>query len=98
MSEYQYFEAHVYIANWGTVRLGLALPKGTNAPEAIQPYLRGGERYEDTLAVRDLGKRCVVWWERNEEGDWWETGGEGLIDERIGVREELMRSGYGRRY
>jgi hypothetical protein len=90
----KYYDAHFYIANWGTVRLGLAFPEGAIAPEAIQPYLRGGERYEDTLTVNEIGNRCIVWWERNEEAGWWETGGEGLIDELIGIREELLRGDY----
>ena len=90
----KYYDAHFYIANWGTVRLGLAFPKGTIAREAIQPYLRGGEQYEDTLTVKEIGNRCIVWWEHNEEegGSW--TEGEGLIDTLIGVREELLRGDY----
>jgi hypothetical protein len=90
----KHYDAHFYIANWGTVRLGLAFPKGAIAREAIQPYLRGRDRYENTLTVKEIGDRCIVWWERNEEGggDW--TEGEGLLDELIGVREELMRGDY----
>ena len=38
--------AHFYIANWGTVRLGLAFPEDCLKPETIDPYLHGGERYE----------------------------------------------------
>jgi hypothetical protein len=90
----KYYDAHFYIANWGTVRLGLAFPKGAIALETIQPYLRGGERYEDTLTVKEIGNRCTVWWERNEEGGWGWTEGEGLMDQLIGVREELMRGDY----
>ena len=90
----KHYDAHFYIANWGTVRLGLAFPKGAIAPEAIQPYLRKGKRYEDTLTVKEIGNRCMVWWERNEEGGWGWTEGEGLLDQLIGVREELMRGDY----
>jgi hypothetical protein len=90
----QHYDAHVYIANWGTVRLGLAFPKGVIPLEAIQPYLRGGERDEDTLTVKEIGNRCIIWWERNEEGGWWAAQGEGLVDELIGIREELMRGDY----
>ena len=88
----KYYDAHFYIANWGTVRLGLAFPKGVITPEALLPYLRGGEGYEETSTIKEIGNWCIVWWERNEEGGWWETGGEGLIDQLSGIREELMRS------
>jgi hypothetical protein len=90
----KYYDAHFYIANWGTVRLALAFPKGSITPEAIQSYLREGKRYEDTLTVKEIGNRCIVSWERNEEGGWGWTEGEGLIDLLIGVREELMRGDY----
>ena len=63
-------------------------------PEAIQPYLRDGERYEDTLTVKEVGHRCIVWWERNEEGGWGSTEGQGILDQLIAVREELTRGDY----
>jgi hypothetical protein len=81
----KYYDAHFYIANWGTVRLGLAFPKGAIAREAIQPYLRMGKRYENTLTVKEIGNRCIIWWERNEEGGGGWTEGEDVIDQLIGV-------------
>jgi len=48
----KYYDAHFYIANWGTVRLGLAFPKDAIAAETIQPYLRGGERVRGDLDVQ----------------------------------------------
>jgi hypothetical protein len=90
----KYYDAHFYIANWGTVCVGLAFPKSAITREAIQPYLHGGERHEDTLTVKEIDNRCIVWWERNEEGGWGWTEGEGTIDQLIGIREELMRGDY----
>jgi hypothetical protein len=90
----KYYDAHFYIANWGTVRLGLALPKGAIDPKAIQSCVRGRKRHEDTLTVKEIGNRCIVWWERNEEGGWGWTEGEGIIDQLIGIREELLRGDY----
>jgi hypothetical protein len=90
----KYYDAHFYIANWGTVRLGLAFASGSLALEAIEPYHRGGERYEDTLSVHKSDDRLIVWWERNEEGGWGSADGGGPLDTLIGIREELLRGDY----
>ena len=90
----KYYDAHFYIANWGTVRFAVALPEGFLDPKAIQPYLQGKDPYEETLSVTSSADRCVVWWEHNEEGGWGWTEGEGIISRLIGIREELMRGDY----
>lgn len=90
----KYYDAHFFITNWGTVRFALAFPEGYVNLEAIQPYLRGNDRYEETLSVKRRDGRCIVWWERNEEEGWGWTEGEGIIDCLIGIREELMRGDY----
>src|SRR3989442_4575546 len=61
------YDAHFYIANWRTLRLVLAFPKGAIAPEAIPPYLRRDERYEVALTVKAIGNRCIAYWERNDD-------------------------------
>jgi hypothetical protein len=35
--------------------------------------------------------RSIVWWERNDDDGWGWTEGEDIIDQLIGIREELMR-------
>ena len=90
----KYYDAHFYIANWGTVRFAVALPEGCLDLKAIQPYLRGSDPYEETLSVKSSAERCVVWWERNEEDGLGWTEGEGIINRLIGIREDLMRGDY----
>jgi hypothetical protein len=72
----------------------LAFPKDAISSETLKPYLRGGERYKDTLTVKTIGNRCIIYWERNEEEGWGWTEGKGLLEQLIGVREELMRGDY----
>ena len=90
----EYYDAHFYIANWGTVRFALAFPEGCLNLEAIRPYFQGNDPYEKTISVKSTGDRSVVWWERNEEGGWGWTEGEGTINPLIVIHEELMRGDY----
>ena len=90
----KHYDAHFYIANWGSVRLGLAFPEGCLSPVALRPYLRKGKQYEITLTAQQVENRWIVWWERNEEGGWGWTEGEGIIDQLLGIREELMCGDY----
>jgi hypothetical protein len=53
----KYYDAHFYVANWGTVRLDLAFPKGAIAPDAIQPYGRGSTR----SCIRRLPRPTTKW-------------------------------------
>jgi hypothetical protein len=87
----QHYDAHFYIANWGSVRFAVALPDGVPDPNAVEPYVHGHEQYENTLTINSNGERTIVWWECNEEGGWGWTEGEGTISQLAGIREELMR-------
>lgn len=90
----KYYDAHFYFANWGTVCLGLAFPKGALATEMVQPYLRAGDRFENTVTVKKAGDRSIIYWESNDEGGGVETEGEGVIDELAEIRRELMCGDY----
>ncbi len=90
----QHYDAHFYIANWGTVRFAVALPQGVLDLEAAEPYIRGHARYENTLTITNKGARTIVCWERNEEEGWGWTEGEGIISRLVGIREELMLGDY----
>lgn len=87
----QHYDVHFYIANWGTVRFAVALPEGVLDQDAVAPYVRGHDQYENSLTVKRSGTRTIVWWERNEEEGWGWTEGEGQISRLLGIREELMR-------
>lgn len=92
----KYYDAHFYLADWGTVRLGLALPKDLIPRPTLQPYLDGPGRNEPTLSCKVSGDRCIVWWEREDEEPssslWIDEEEEGaIIDPFIGIREELVR-------
>lgn len=87
----KHYDAHFYIASWGTTHFGLAFPKGYLTREAIEPYLRNDHLYQPILSVDDIDGRLIVWWQKDEEGGWGWTEGDGLIDQLIGIREELIR-------
>ncbi len=90
----QYYDAHFYISNWGSVRLAVALPEGVLEAEDVEPYVRGHEQYENTLTIGSSGERTIVWWERRDEEGWGWTEGEGILSRLTGVRDELMRGDY----
>lgn len=90
----KYYDAHFYLANWGTVRLGLAFPKEVLARECLQPYLRKDDCQDRTLTLNKIGDRYIIWWERHEDGGWGWMEGDGAINQLIGIREELIRGDF----
>ncbi|MBM4321898.1 MAG: hypothetical protein FJ125_18670, partial [Deltaproteobacteria bacterium] len=82
----RYFDAHLYLANWGTRVLKLRLPSRVlDLPEA-QPYCPGAPA---SVRVKD-GKVILSWTSEDEDdGEWVE--GEGWLSSLISVRAELAR-------
>jgi hypothetical protein len=85
----EFYDAHTYLANWGSFRFSLAFPKDLLDAAAVKAYLS-----RDHLELAEHGGRCVLTWQRQEEepGGWQE--GEGILDRLIPIREELLRGDY----
>src|SRR5262249_8402791 len=82
----RYFDAFVYVANWGTHWLMLRIPRGFLDPEVASAYC-GGE-----VLSLEAGKGHVMLEFRSEDesgGEW--TEGEPWMPALIMLRAELMR-------
>jgi hypothetical protein len=82
----RYFDAHLYLANWGTRELMLRFPKGVFDPASVADYCVG-----DSASAWTSGKHVIIRLNRqDEEGtDEWDLDGHGLLASIIGVRASL---------
>ena len=81
----RYFEAHLYLANWGTRRIMLRLPRASLAPETVERFCVGesaGSWATRNHVVIDLRSE-------DEDGDeeWWDE--EGRLAAIVPARAEL---------
>jgi hypothetical protein len=81
----RYFDAHLYLANWGTRRIMLRLPTAALPPETVQRFCVGesaGSWATRTHVILDLRSE-------DEDGDeeWWDE--EGRLAAIVPVRAEL---------
>ena len=80
-----YFDAYVYMANWGTLRLMFRFPKGLIDEEAITPYL-----LEEFVSFETVDEYQVLDLEFNPEyGEGWMEAESGLSG-FIRLREDLI--------
>ena len=82
----KYFDAFLYLANWGTHVLKLRLPSRLLAATTARAYCGG-----DSAFVREKAGKIILSFvsEDEEGGDWVE--GEGRLSSLISVRAELAR-------
>lgn len=82
----RYFDAFVYVANWGTNRLMFRIPRGLLDLEAASEYCD-----DETLRLTARKEHVVLEFLSEEEagGDWVE--GEHWMPSLISIRDELMR-------
>ncbi|MEW2219034.1 hypothetical protein AB0939_06905 [Streptomyces sp. NPDC006990] len=80
----RYFDAHLYVTNWGTHRLLLRLPKQALNLPTVQPYCLGHHVESWTTRTHLL----LDLTSEDEGGDWVEHADDSLAA-LIGVRDEL---------
>jgi hypothetical protein len=82
----RYFDAHLYLANWGTRELMLRLPKRVLDPAVVADYCVGG-----SASAWTSGKHLIIHLNREDEDgtDEWDIGGEGLLASIIPARGRL---------
>jgi hypothetical protein len=85
----QYFDAFLYLANWGTRKVMLRLPRSGLSLEEVEPFL-----LDDPFSAWQTDEHLILSYEANYEG-----GGEWVDEDEasahlagiIPIREELMR-------
>ena len=82
----KYFDAFLYLANWGTHILKLRLPSRLLDLKTAQLYCPGREAF----ANEKNGKVILSFVSEDEEGGEW-VEGEGLLSSLISVRAEIAR-------
>ena len=89
----RYFDAFVYVSNWGTYEFMLRIPRGGFDVEAARAYC------DDEMLTITVGKENVVldFLLQDESGDRW-SDGEGdatsWMPSLVSLRDELMRGDY----
>jgi hypothetical protein len=80
----KYFDAFLYLANWGTHALRLRLPAGSVDPKTARLYCSG-----ECASVREKkGKVMLTFVSEDGDGGEW-VDGEGQLSSMISVRSEL---------
>ncbi len=82
----QYFDAHVYVANWGSHHLMLRLPRGGVAEAALASYVIDG-----VLDFSTTDEHLIIQWLSDEESDDEWADGEGWMARLLPLREELRQ-------
>ena len=81
----KYFDAFVYVANWGTREFYLRLPQEMVDYKQLRAILPG-----DAASVRKTGRYVIVGFENeSEQGDW--DDGTGWMGSLMPLRSELLR-------
>ncbi len=82
----QYFDAFVFLANWGTHRFMLRLPAGLIPLQTARQYCLGR-----AASVREKSGHLIISFVSDEEADGGRVDGGGWLNSLAPVREEITR-------
>ncbi|MFI9366672.1 hypothetical protein ACIG5E_37325 [Kitasatospora sp. NPDC053057] len=80
----QYYDAHLYLTNWGTHQVILRVPKGQLTLRALEPYC-----FDECVEAWTTKTHLVLDLRSEDEGGDWEEGAEDSLGAIAGVRAEL---------
>ena len=85
----RYFDAFLYLANWGSKQLAFRFPKGLLDARPIEPYL-----WEYCIDLKPVGDYVILDISLDEEegGEWIE--GEGWLSSLSRLRDDLLEGDY----
>jgi len=86
----RYFDAFVYVANWGTRQLILRIPRSLLDPKIIQDYGVAAE----FLELKARKDHVLLDFQSDEEGGGEWTEGEPWMPALVPLRDEIMRGDY----
>jgi hypothetical protein len=87
----KYYDAMLYMANWGSRRLMFRFPRALLDVERVHPYVVGSSEFGESLSVLQTGKHTIldIAFQEVNQGEWLE--GAGWLDRLVGLREDLLR-------
>ena len=85
----RYFDALLYLANWGTRRLMFRFPKALIDIAQVQSYA-----VEDIIEFRETGEHVILDFDFNEEDVSFWVEGEGSLSSLVRLRDDLLRQDY----
>ncbi len=86
----QYFDAHLYTANWGDTHLAFRFTNASISDREIEPYLRG-----DQITLTKSGAFSILEIALNEQeggGDWVDV--DGVLAQVASVRQQIINRDY----
>ena len=85
----KYFDAYLYLANWGTRKFTLRLPRQGLDLGRVRLYCAG-----ESASVRAKGQFVILDFCSEEEGGDWEEEGQGWLSSLIPLRADIAGGDY----